>query len=360
MLSYMAKAYVAIAKNFKKPITPIFTFLGLIFLRVIVGIGMTLDSLLFSRIKEQKIVKPIVIVGNPRSGTTFLQRFLVNNKVGVGMKLWKMLFPALTIQKMVKPFLPSMEKVSPARFHGHAAHETNLTAIETDDPSLLFRYFDGFFVYGFFLAWAEEDLKNDFDPKFRDTSKRDFNWLKEVWKRNLIGEEHHQVVAKLFSLGIRLPEFLEHFPDAKILYTLRDPMDTVPSGLSLVTGVLDGRYGFWTLPEEKRSFYIERLYNAFLELSLRFHDDFVSGRINTSKVKVVRFDRMMNDFEALMDEIFEFIEIEPTAELIESVGITADKQRNFKSNHKYDLAKFGLSEDRIRKDYAKIYETFFS
>jgi hypothetical protein len=69
---------------------------------------------------------------------------------------------------------------------------------------------------------------------------------------------------------------------------------------------------------------------------------------------------MMNDFEALMDEIFEFIEIEPTAELIDSVGITADKQRNFKSNHKYNLAKFGLSEGRIHKDYAKIYETFFS
>ena len=57
---------------------------------------------------------------------------------------------------MLKPFIPLLEKVSPARFHAHAAHETNLTAVETDDPALLFRYFDGLFLYGFFLAWAQK------------------------------------------------------------------------------------------------------------------------------------------------------------------------------------------------------------
>ena len=168
------------------------------------------------------------------------------------------------------------------------------------------------------------------------------------------------MLAKLFSLGVRLPQFLEHFPDAKILYTIRDPLETVPSGLSLITGVLDGRFGFWKLPEQKRNVYIGRLYNALLELSLRFHDDYVSGKIPLGKVKIVRYDRMMNDFDNLMDEVLAFLELEPSPELLDIIRKTSDKQKTRKSGHKYSLEQFGLNEEQIRKDYTQIYNTFFT
>ena len=43
---------------------------------------------------------------------------------------------------------------------------------------------------------------------------------------------------------------------------------------------LDGVFGFWSFPKEKRQFYIDRLYNALVELQIRFHDDWVNGRID--------------------------------------------------------------------------------
>ena len=46
--------------------------------------------------------------------------------------------------------------------------------------------------------------------------------------------------------------------------------------------------------------------------------------------------------------------------IINIINETADKQRAYKSGHKYDLDKFGLSEEKIRKDYAKIYDTFLA
>jgi hypothetical protein len=359
MFKNMLKAYIAISTTFGKPISPIFTFMGIIFLRIVVSAGMHLDYLFFPSLNKQKIVNPIIVVGNPRSGTTFLQRFLVNRNIGVGLKLWKMIFPSLTLQFIFKPILSYLEKISPARFHQHAAHETSLTAIETDDPSLMFHFFDGFFVYGFFLAWYEEDLVADFDPVIHNTSERDFNWLEQIWKRNLIGEKHSREIAKLFSLGVRIPAFLEYFPDAKILYMIRDPLETVPSGLSLITGVLDGRFGFWKLPEAKKKMYIERLYAAFLELSMRFHDDYIGNKIDKNNFIVIRYDRMMNDFENLMKEIIPFLEITPSEELINEIKKTSEKQSKFKSTHKYSLEKFGLNEERIRKDYEMIYRTFF-
>ncbi|TAL67315.1 MAG: sulfotransferase [Bacteroidetes bacterium] len=360
MLRNMFRSYFSIVSTFHKPFAPLFTYSGLLFLRLIVNVGMILDNLFYPSLSGKKINNPVFIVGNPRSGTTFLQRFLVNQKIGVGMQLWKMLFPSLTLQFIFKPFVTLMEKISPARFHSHAAHETNLRAIETDDPSLLFHFFDDFFVYGFFLAWAKEDLSTYFDPNIRDTSKRDFKWFEKIWKRNLISENHEQIIGKLFSLGVRLPKFLEYFPDAKILYTLRDPLETVPSGLSLVTGVLDGRFGFWKLPKNKRDFYIERLYSALLELSTRFHDDYVNGKFPKEKIKIVRYDRMMNEFEIEMHEILNFINVYESAELLNKINSTAEKQRSHKSGHKYSLEQFGLTEERIRNDYSNIYNTFLN
>ena len=35
-------------------------------------------------------------------------------------------------------------------------------------------------------------------------------------------------------------------------------------------------------------------------------------------------------------------------------------KKSFKSKHKYDLSKFGLTEEKIKKDCKKIYETFLN
>ena len=36
--------------------------------------------------------EPIILIGPPRTGTTFLHRFLHDNDIGRGPKLWEMMF----------------------------------------------------------------------------------------------------------------------------------------------------------------------------------------------------------------------------------------------------------------------------
>jgi len=68
----------------------------------------------------------------------------------------------------------------------------------------------------------------------------------------------------------------------------------------------------------------------------------------------------MSNFETVMDDLTSFIQKKPTSKLQKAIKKTADNQRAFKSNHKYDLEKFGLTEKQIKKDCAKIYKTFLS
>ncbi|MBX2797998.1 MAG: sulfotransferase [Myxococcales bacterium] len=329
-------------------------------LRLVVNTGRVLDRIFFPSIQKKQITSPIVLIGNPRTGTTFLQRFLTDHQLGSGMELYRMVFASLTLQTLLKPVLPILEAVSPARFHKPEVHKTSLGSVETDDASMITRFFDGFFLYGFFLAFDDEDLLHTVDPASRDTSARDFEWIEGLWKRNLVA--HHAVcaVAKLFSVSPRVPQFLERFPDAKMLYMARDPVAIFPSGMSLVTGVLEEAFGFWSLPEATRQMWFDRIYKAFVMLLQRFHDDYTSGRIPRDNVYVVRYDRMMGEFEVVMGELLEFIGHEPGDELQQTIAERADKQRAYKSKHKYDLAKFNLDADQIRRDCAFFYDTFLT
>jgi len=349
-----------VGKTFGVRIRP--WIVGFVFLNMRIGINIAraLDSIFFPSYKKKEVKAPIILIGNPRTGTTFMQRFLTDHGIGAGMELFRMVYPSLFLQTFLKPLLPLLEAVSPAKYHKPEVHATSLSKVETDDASMITRFFDGFFVYGFFLAFDDEDLIETIDPKVRDTSARDFEWMESLWKRNLVAHDADRVVAKLFSVSPRVPQFLEKFPDAKMLYMARDPVSIFPSGMSLVTGVLEEAFGFWSLPEETRQRWFDRLYEGFVMLLKRFHEDYTEGRIPEENVYIVRYDRMMKEFEVVMGEMLPFLGHEPSEELVQTIQDRAEKQRAYKSKHKYNLEKFNLSEEKIREDCAFFYETFLT
>jgi len=358
ILSRMARIYGVLRRPHRVYVVPLFLALLFGLLRCVVAFWMALDHVFFPRLKRTRANRPIVLVGNPRTGTTFLQRFLSDEGFGSGMELFLMLYPSLVLQRILRPVLPLLEKLSPAKFHSTAAHETSLSSVETDDVGMLFRYLDGFFLYGFFLSFEAEDPYPLFDPRVRDTSQRDFAWLDKLWRRSLVLHRADRNVAKLFSLAVRLPQFQESFPEAQILYMARDPLEVIPSSMSLVTGVLDRAFGFWSQPEEIRKRWLERMYRAFIMLLERFHEEWQSGAIDQSRVYIVRYDRMMLDFENVMEEMCTFLNHEMTPKLRATVKKRAEKQRKYESEHKYDLEQFGLNEQQIRQDCAFFYDTF--
>ena len=253
MLARMGAVYRVLRRTFGVKVIPLFVAVLFGVVRTVVAIAMALDNLFFPKLAKTRANRPIVLVGNPRTGTTFLQRFLSDEGFGAGMELFLMLYPSLTLQKLLRPILPLLEKVSPAKYHSTDAHQTSLSSVETDDVAVLFRHLDGFFLYGFFLSWDDEDRLSWFDPRVRDTSKRDMDWLEELWRRSLLLHKSERNIAKVFSFAVRLPQFLERFPEAQILYMARDPLSVIPSSMSLVIGVLDRAVGFWSLPETSAS-----------------------------------------------------------------------------------------------------------
>jgi len=67
---------------------------------------------------------------------------------------------------------------------------------------------------------------------------------------------------------------------------------------------------------------------------------------------------MMMQFEDVIDEMCTFLGQEITPELRAKVQSEGEKQRKYESEHKYDLKKYGLTEEQILKDCAFYYDTF--
>lgn len=353
------QAAYAVARNpFGFSVKPLFLFTGMAYMRLMMVLGMAVDRLFFP-VARTEVKKPIVIIGNHRTGSTFLQRFLHDEGFGSGMKLYQLIYPSLTMQVFIRPLLPILERFSPTKHHDKKVHESGLQIVETDDASMTFRFFDGFFLYGFILSFlAGEDLIRRFTPEGRDTSARDWAWMRELWKRNLITSGHTRVIAKLFSVTPQTPAFLREFPDAKVLYLARDPLNVIPSTMSLLESVLSTALGYDKLPQEVKERHQKRVYSAVVELMRRFHTDWTSGAIPHDRVLVVRFDRLMTDFEPMMDEICKFCEIEMTDAQRQAIAKRGAKQRAYKSGHGYDLSKYGLTEEQVRRDCAFFYDTF--
>ena len=81
------------------------------------------------------------------------------------------------------------------------------------------------------------------------------------------------------------------------------------------------------------------------------------ARICRLLIRISAFGSMA-DFEGVMSEVCAFVGHEPDEALRAEIARTAEKQRRYGSPHEYDLDRFGLDAERIRKDCHFVYETF--
>ncbi|MEO0604472.1 MAG: hypothetical protein AAF211_23765, partial [Myxococcota bacterium] len=100
ILGRMSLAYGIARRIFGAYLVPLFAGLMWATIRVLVTIGQALDTVFFPRLAKTRVQRPIVLVGNPRTGTTFLQRFMSDQGYGAGNEIYRMLYASLTLQAL--------------------------------------------------------------------------------------------------------------------------------------------------------------------------------------------------------------------------------------------------------------------
>jgi len=364
-MSHYLRLYQVINKTFGLRIRPLGTFVMLQVRQAVSATTLGLDYIFYPRHRKQPIDRPIFIIGNPRSGTTFLHRLLLGAGGMAAFELWEMLFPAITARKLLGRIVPRLDRLSPARYHPSDVHDTSLRGIETDDVAWFFRTLDGPFAWAYFLAWQDnwnsELYRREFgiDGVTEREKERFFRYYEACWRRNLMYKRSSRILAKTSMLTFRLDEVLERYPDCKLVYIIRDPVEVIPSGMSLIASVLENGYNMWDRSsKEDQERWIENLYQASCDILRRFYEAQTDGSIPERNLCVVRYTDLLQNLEPTIARIVEFLEIEPSAEFLEEVRAQAERQRTYTSGHKHSPDKFGLSPERIRKDLAFVYDAY--
>ena len=249
-------------------------------------IGLSLDDIFFCNWKSQEIVAPLFLVGNARSGTTWLQRLITRESSGfVTFKTWELIF-AVSITwrwlfhtlfyidaqyysgiafKTLMWLEATLLGVRVGESRDSQVHPLGLMEAEEDEWLMVHVAYSQLILF-FFPQGGEvihKIIMFDYCEENAQTSGKDaevllnisvrreiFLYYKQCVQRHLYYYSHFSkageycstrppvvFVSKNPAFTLRIPSILEAFPDARIVCLLRDPMQSIPSMISYISKV---------------------------------------------------------------------------------------------------------------------------
>lgn len=336
-------------------------------------LGFLIDDLLFRPYRKESIERPLFVTGNPRSGTTFLQRLLaLDHQTFTCMRLWEILFaPSITQRRVVRalrsldrwlgsPVRTLVAKLDRGIWGENAAHKTGLLMTE-EDQYFMVHSWSTVAVWQFSSIMMEDAHDfTYFDTAIPESQKdRIMAFYKRGIQRHLYahrasGKMHtapRHYLSKNPSACPKIDALYKAFPDAKIVYIVRNPLDMIPSMVS----VLDYTWRSLGDPPQRymcRDYVLDMArhwYTYPLERLARAPDD---------SYLIVRFNDLVGNAEATVRRIYDRFGYTMGADYAQALAAETAKARRYRSNHDYHMEDMGLSGSQIVREFADIFDRF--
>ena len=333
--------------------------------QLINGFFYLLDWVFFPGFRKVDVIEPVFILGNPRTGSTHLLRVLARDKeTFAAPKLWEMvLAPSITQRKIVRafgkidqslgnPVRRWVKEWQKRRLKTEGIHN-KLRLAEPDEDELYFLFnFSAIHFLFAFPFWEAFQPFFYFDEMATPTEKHRFmRFYKRCMQRTLyVHGTHKTYLSKSPAHSCRVQTLNAFFPDAKHIYTTRNPLSVFPSTVSLFSfscglfsDLLDP-YPFGDhILEITKIFYKQTL--SFLEA-------------NTAVCTIVRFEDHVHNLARTVKKIYADLglEISPTYE--QALQIEVRKAQSYNSHHQYDLVEMGYTSEQIIAEYQDVFDRF--
>ncbi len=302
-------------------------------------------------IPGEKISAPIVIAGLPRTGTTLLHR-VISQDPGIFAALWYELrnpapFAGSDFRKD-DPRIPDAVAQVKAILDGvpELASIHPWDPVGADEEIMLLEYtflstmpLSAAHVPEFASWVAQQDQR----PAYRYL-ERLLKFLQ--WQKGQAGQKGERWVLKApYHLNF-IDVLFEVFPDAVVVQTHRDPLETIPSISSMT-------YALWRLAaDDPDPVEVGRQWGGWfcraLGRCLELRDARYGGRFVD-----VWYQDALRDPIAEVRRIYAFVgrELEAPAESRMRAWLR-DNARDKRAPHEYSLETFGLTRARIERDFA--------
>jgi hypothetical protein len=144
---------------------------------------------------------------------------------------------------------------------------------------------------------------------------------------------------------------LQYFPDAKIIYLVRNPFDMIPSLISMK----DYEWQLFGDPLEK---YACRDY--VLDVTLHWYTYPLEILENTcgQDYVVINFKDLVDDPESTVSHIYKHFGLKINSSFAQALKVEAENARHHQSEHDYSLVDMKINPDQILTEYAEVFDRF--
>ena len=314
------------------------------------------DNLFYPEHQDQNIEEPVFIVGNFRSGTTFLHRLLTKDNQSTSFTSFELyMAPSVVGRKFYKWLLKLNYAIgNPARWvislfnriveKEAYMHKIGLDEVE-EDGQVLFHVWSSFDLLAFFPfpKLIRKYIYYD-DQVPAEIKKRDMDYYSEIVRKHIYSHGGRRYISKNPSYSPKVKTLHQYFPDAKFINIVRNPLQVIPSTISLYSkhcrtyGDPESEYNLQeTVIEHSKHWYL-------------YPHQYLKTLPASQYIRVLYKD-LVDDPEGTIREIYQRFDFNLSPEYASILMAEAQKAKSYKSKHRYSLKKMGLSKKRIEREF---------
>jgi hypothetical protein len=324
-----------------------------------------LDDIFFPGYKTHPIEKPLFILGNLRSGSTFLHRLLSRDKeTFTSLTTWDIYLTPSVTQKKITQFVARLDnKYFKSTLHKllHKFDAATLGKLKIhpisffqpeEDENIHLHIWDGYFVTFLFPFMDEMPNYQHFDEALSpEHKKRIMTFYRSMIQRHMYATGKRYFVAKNPAFSAKIETLVEFFPEARIIYLARNPLDMLPSTISWINYArrqfADPGPGFFFIDE------IVDMTQHWYRHPLEYLDAHPSRRH-----LIMKYDDLIQRPEAVIRAFYEQFGYPDKPGLPVIIDQAVKETLTFNSDHVYSLEEMGLTREQVVGIYRDIFERF--
>ena len=312
----------------------------------------------FPEIQDEEIKSPLFIVGLPRTGTTMLHRTIAADHRMYAPLWYEVRYPSPAPDWDFTTAGDSRIAAAKAEMAVMLEANPDLLAIHPmdamgpdEDIMLLEQSFYSFNTQAYaniptFDAWIE---RQDHTPGYTY-----FRQLLQFlqWQKKRTGQSGERWALKAPHHLHYMDLVFKVFPDAKVVQSHRDPVETLPSLTSLIAGV-------WTIYSDSAD---------PVEVGRQWSRKFARGMQHTMAVREqmgegrfldLWFEDTVGQPLVEIQKVYDFLGMELTPEARAEMARWQDfNRRELRPTHDYTLAQYGFTEEGLQQQFSAYRQRF--
>ena len=312
----------------------------------------------FPEIRDEEITAPLFIVGLPRTGTTMLHRTIAADHRMFAPLWYEVRYPSPAPDWNFTAAGDARIAAAKAEMAAMLAANPELLAIHPmdamgpdEDIMLLEQSFYSFNTQAFanipsFDAWIES---RDHTPGY-EYFRLLLRFLQ--WQKKRSGQQGERWTLKAPHHLHYMELVFKVFPDAKVVQSHRDPVETLPSLTSLIAGV-------WVIYSDSADpIAVGRQWSRKFARGMQ-HTMAVREAMGEGRFLDLWFEDTVSQPLAEIQKVYDFLGMELTPEARTEMARWQEfNRRELRPTHDYSLAQYGFTEAGLEQQFRAYRERF--